>query len=75
MDMYICENCGEVFDEPKTIYETHGLPCPPYEAWSACPNCESTNISDAKQCSHCGEWVAETREDLCDVCYGDMYDE
>ena len=74
--MYICETCGEIFAEPNTIYERH-----PYgegfaeEAWSACPNCESTSIAEAKKCERCGEWVAELEDDLCECCHGDMYGE
>lgn len=76
--MWICDDCGAIFDDDDcvTITEWH-----PYgegvagEDWAACPHCQSTNMSKAKKCSRCGEWVAETREDLCDVCYEDMYDE
>ena len=72
--MYICSNCGEVFDEPKTIEEHH-----PYgmtyatEYWSVCPHCHDSDYSEAEQCEMCGEFVAETRDGLCDCCYGDMY--
>jgi hypothetical protein len=37
--MFICEDCGLEFNEPKTYIETHGLPCPPYEKWTGCPFC------------------------------------
>lgn len=74
--MYICNNCGEVFETPATYEEHH-----PYgmgtatEEWAVCPHCEDTNYSEAKQCERCGELVAELHEGLCDCCYGDMYDE
>lgn len=37
--MYKCVDCGHKFDTPSVRYETHGLDCPPYEAWSTCPRC------------------------------------
>ena len=73
--MFICENCEKVFEEAKTIYESH-----PYgmgyarEEFSVCPYCEATEIVKAKECEHCGEFVAETTDGLCDICYEDMYE-
>lgn len=74
--MYICNNCGAIFETPS-IYEEHH----PYgmtsatEIWAICPHCEDTEIEDAKQCERCGEYFAELHEGLCDCCYGDMYGE
>ena len=74
--MYICKNCGELFENPKTIKEHH-----PYgmsyatEEWSACPYCEDADFEIAKYCERCGAAVAELDDGLCDVCYGDMYGE
>ena len=75
--MFICKNCGEVFDEPK-IYEEHH----PYgmgyaiEEFAVCPYCNDTSITEAKQCENCGEWFDEIEDDgLCDECYGDLYGE
>jgi rubrerythrin len=72
--MFICNDCESVFETPKVIVERH-----PYgdgfagEEWGACPHCRSTEISEAKKCSHCGEWVAETNSDgLCDICEDDL---
>ena len=73
--MYICNNCGETFEDCKIIVEHH-----PYgmtsatEYWSVCPHCESTDFAEAKKCERCGEYVAELEDGLCDVCYGDMYE-
>lgn len=36
--MYICHNCGEIFDEPHVYYERHGFDDYP-EPWSCCPYC------------------------------------
>ena len=36
---YKCNNCGEVFDEPRVFVETHGFTDGLYERFSCCPNC------------------------------------
>ena len=43
----ICENCGNRFDEPITVYEDAGehFGCPSREPWAACPSCRSTDIA------------------------------
>lgn len=73
--MFICDDCGNVFDTPDVIIEKH-----PYgegyadERLGVCPCCKSTEIGEAEKCSHCGEWVAETNSDgLCDICEDDLY--
>lgn len=74
--MYICNECGEVFSEPKIIEEHH-----PYgmgyatEDWAVCPCCGEEDICEAKKCKRCGEYFAELHEGYCDCCYGDMYGE
>lgn len=71
--MLICNECQEVFEEPKIIEEHH-----PYgmtyavEKFAVCPHCKSTNIQEARCCERCGEYVAELHDDMCDVCYDDM---
>lgn len=72
--MYICNNCGEVFETPATHEEHH-----PYgmtsvtEYWAVCPRCREADFDEAKQCERCGEYVAELHEGLCDICDGEMY--
>lgn len=44
--MYKCNNCGETFDIPEELIETHGLDGPPYEHWDVCPFCISENIDE-----------------------------
>lgn len=74
--MYICERCGNVFDAPEIFTERH-----PYgmgyaeEKIAISPCCKDTNFTEAKECERCGELVAELNDDLCDVCYGDVYGE
>ena len=36
---YKCNNCGEIFDEPRVYVETHGFTDGLYEAMSCCPCC------------------------------------
>ena len=77
INVLYCERCGEIFSENEMeIIEEHH----PYgngyatEKWGACPYCNDTDIREAKQCSRCGEYVAETKDDMCDVCYEEMYE-
>ena len=73
--MYICNDCEEVFDEPKIIEEHH-----PYgmgyaiEEFVVCPHCKDTDIQEAEQCGRCGNYVAELEDGLCDICHSDMFD-
>lgn len=74
--MYICEECGAVFEEYEVYKEQH-----PYgmgystEEIAVCPYCKETGIKAAKKCSRCDNWVAELEDGLCDACYGDVYGE
>ena len=71
--MYICNDCGAVFEEPKIIEEHH-----PYgmgyatEYWAVCSCCGDTDIQEAEECCRCGEYVAELHEGMCDICYDEM---
>ena len=73
--MLICNECQEVFEEPKIIEEHH-----PYgmtyavEEFAVCPHCKDTDIQEAHQCEGCGEYFAELEEGLCEICYSDLYD-
>ena len=72
--MYICNNCGEVFEQADIVEERH-----PYgetyatENWYVCPYCGDTSFDEAQKCERCGVYVAELDEGLCDCCHGDMY--
>ena len=71
--MWICNDCGEMFQEPKKVYENQGefWGAPAWEAFGACPFCESTDIDEMKRCKRCGEWIESG--DLCDCCEDDLF--
>ncbi len=54
--MYICLECGKIFNTPKKCIETHGLDTPPYETWHGCPYCEG-NYTETYECDVCGQWI------------------
>ena len=54
--MFVCIECGNVFQEPMCWEEKYGLDCGPYEKWSGCPNCGSS-YTKAYRCDYCGEWI------------------
>lgn len=74
--MYICNSCGEIFEDYKIIEEHH-----PYgmgyatEQWAVCPGCGEAGFEEAKECTRCGNLVADLDEGLCDCCYGEVYGE
>lgn len=55
----LCMECGELFDEPKTVYERHGLGTTPFEELNVCPFCESNFIVDAEYCDICNEAILD----------------
>ena len=69
LDMFYCYDCGEFFEEPVTMYDGHGEldEGPIWEAYGACPYCESDQIDTARRCEICGEWT-KPDEDVCDGC-------
>lgn len=73
--MFICLDCGCVFDEPKHWIETHGLDSPPYEEWDGCPSCGGT-YAETYKCDGCNDWLCGTYAEIkngnkyCENCYG-----
>ncbi len=79
--MFKCNECGFEFEEPRVVYETHGLDTPPYERWYLCPNCGESSFEEIEmvECSHCGEPIEkecaridDNLQYFCDVCYEDL---
>lgn len=52
--MFVCGDCGAVFDAPLRTVERHGLDTPPYEALEVCPSCYGVCILSAMYCDGCG---------------------
>lgn len=68
---YFCDNCGNEFDEPTIITETHGLCSPPYEEISLSPCCkDSFTVSDSC-CNKCGKPIKRNEYGLCSNCAHD----
>lgn len=67
--MYKCLDCGEVFDEPASVRETHGFTDGFAETFYVCPNCHG-DYEKAEQCDNCHEWHAENElyEGWCEKC-------
>lgn len=67
--MYKCLDCGEVFDEPASVRETHGFTDGFAETFYMCPHCNG-DYEEAKQCQECDEWRTEDElyEGWCEKC-------
>ena len=50
--MYKCSNCGEIFEDPKSIKEDWG------ETFCVCPYCNG-DYEEVHQCQKCDEWHTE----------------
>lgn len=72
--MYICLDCDNAFESPRQFIETHGLDCPPYEAYWGCPECGGAYV-ETSECGVCGQYILEDYIELddgtliCDKCY------
>lgn len=54
--MYVCLDCGCLFDDPEAYTESHGLDSLPYETYSGCPKCAGAYV-ETVECDCCGEWI------------------
>lgn len=70
--MFICEDCGHVFEEDGafTYIEGHGFNDGLGEVFKLCPLCKSTEISIAKYCYGCDEYFSG---EYVEVANGDTY--
>jgi len=78
---FICDQCGEVFDEPEEIMEATGVHAdcgafgsmPEVVTYGACPNCGSPNFRKLPKCDICGEYSEpHGHTTVCEDCYQDM---
>ena len=72
--MYICKDCGTLFNTPVEYTEKHGLDSPPYETWYGCPECSGayTNTFECDVCNKyiIGEYAKVTNGmKICDACF------
>lgn len=70
--MYVCKDCGEVFEEPVVVYDDPSpqgvsLPRGAYE-FRSCPYCDSDNIDEAEVCVCCGEYYNPEDGIVCKEC-------
>ena len=54
--MFVCLECGHIFETPKRWEETHGLAYGPYEKWSGCSICGGA-YAEAYKCDCCEDWI------------------
>ena len=72
--MWICTNCGHIFEEPRRWEERHGFDYGPFEKFSGCPECGEPYVK-AHECDCCGKWIdgryikLESGERICENCY------
>lgn len=82
--MLRCEDCGEIFESPKTKRSlVIDDPYPVYENIAVCPECGSTEMEYVEECEECGCWVPpdellEVSDDgelksVCTDCYDEIY--
>jgi hypothetical protein len=72
---YICENCGEVFDEDDLVTisehtEHFGCPCCYEETDMSCCYCGG-NLVEATKCPVCDEYMSDDKQ-ICDDCYNSV---
>lgn len=64
--MFLCEECGELFEEPvQKVYSHHSeveYNC--NEFFSACPKCGSDNYFSAVKCCECRQEINEELDSL-----------
>lgn len=66
--MYLCFNCGHVFDEPEI---RHPVRLDEYSELRLCPHCGRSDLTAAEICDLCGEVFPEDELfcGLCPECY------
>lgn len=65
--MYCCLDCNRKFEKPLKVNERHGLSCPPFESFSVCPFCRSTDFKEviASHCRCCGARILDDKNGFC----------
>lgn len=65
--MFICLECGAVFEEPKTVYEKFEYS---YMTIRECPGCQSQAFETATTCDLCGAYISREQAEygMCAQC-------
>jgi hypothetical protein len=67
--MYICEHCGEVFEEPLEIEDRPVDEFPETISYYYCPNCQRDNYEEAQECKICGKYFPKYHcVEFCEEC-------
>lgn len=66
--LFVCVECGYVFQYPERFVEKHGLDTPPYEQFTGCPKCGGAYVK-SKPCDCCGEVITNDYVKTEDGCY------
>ena len=75
--MWICTDCGHIFEEPDHWEERHGFDYGPFEKFSGCPECGEPYV-EAHKCDECDEWIrgeyikTTSGKRICEHCYNTM---
>lgn len=65
--MFYCFDCGNEFENPKKIYETHNVQSEPFEKILVCPVCSSTKFKEkiTTHCRCCGARLPKGNKEYC----------
>jgi formylmethanofuran dehydrogenase subunit E len=69
--LYICLNCGYIFESPFHWDEKHGFDYPPWESQYSCPKCHG-DYAETYKCDLCDEYIVDDYIELDDgrkVCH------
>ena len=72
--MFVCLDCGCVFEDAVNYTENHGFTDGLYETWNGCPKCGGTFV-ETRCCDNCGKYITDkyiktkNNDFLCSNCY------
>jgi hypothetical protein len=58
MVLFVCLDCGHLFEHPQKVQEKHGLEDGPFEEFYACPVCSGAYVT-APICDGCDEYITD----------------
>ena len=75
--MFVCLDCGKIFQNASHYIESHGFDSPPYEQRDGCPSCGGA-YTETHECDECGKWITgeyiktASGRRVCENCYSVM---